>query len=130
MRDPEAPAARRRILISDDNHDAADSMGMLLRAAGHDVEVVYNGLDALQVARRLQPEVMVLDIGMPGMNGYDLARAMRREPWSARTVIIALTGWGQDGDRQRSRGAGIDRHLVKPVERNVLEDAVLGEREA
>ena len=130
VRDPGAPAARRRILISDDNQDAADSMGMLLRAAGHDVEVVYNGLDALQVARRLQPEVMVLDIGMPGMNGYDLARAMRREPWSARTVIIALTGWGQDGDRQRSRGAGIDRHLVKPVERNVLEDAVLGKREA
>jgi signal transduction histidine kinase/ActR/RegA family two-component response regulator len=123
------PRDRRKILIADDNRDAADSMGMLLSAAGHEVEVVYDGLEALAAARRVHPEVMVLDIGMPGMNGYDLARALRREPWSARTVIIALTGWGQDGDRQRSTDAGIDRHLVKPVERDMLESAVLARRE-
>jgi signal transduction histidine kinase/ActR/RegA family two-component response regulator len=122
-------SARRRILIADDNRDAADSMGMLLRAAGHDVEVVYDGLSAIERAKRGRPEVIVLDIGMPGMNGYDLARATRRESWSADTVIIALTGWGQDGDRRRSRDAGIDLHLVKPVERGTLENAVLGERD-
>jgi signal transduction histidine kinase/CheY-like chemotaxis protein len=121
--------ARRRILVADDNHDAADSMGMLLESAGHDVEVVYDGLEALTVARRVHPEVMILDIGMPGLNGYDVARAARGESWSADTVIIALTGWGQESDRVRSRGAQIDLHLVKPVERDVLENAVLGKRE-
>jgi signal transduction histidine kinase/ActR/RegA family two-component response regulator len=123
-------AARRRILIADDNHDAADSMAMLLRAAGHAVEVVYDGLEALAAAGRMRPEVIVLDIGMPGLNGYDLARAARREAWSAGTMIIALTGWGQDIDRMRSRDAQIDVHLVKPVEWDVLENAVLGKRGA
>jgi CheY-like chemotaxis protein len=123
-------AARRRILIADDNHDAADSMAMLLRAAGHAVEVVYDGLEALAAAGRIRPEVIVLDIGMPGLNGYDLARAARREPWSAGTMIVALTGWGQDIDRMRSRDAQIDVHLVKPVEWDVLENAVLGKRGA
>ena len=132
---PETPAPahrnavpRRRILIADDNHDAADSMGMLLTGAGHHVEVVYDGREALDAANRMQPEVMILDIGMPGMNGYDLARRTRREPWSADTVIIALTGWGQESDRRRSADAGIDLHLVKPVERHMLENGVLGSR--
>jgi len=124
-----SPAARRRILIADDNHDAADSMAMLLGAAGHHVEVAYNGLDARETASRMQPEVMLLDIGMPGMNGYDVARAARAEPWSHDTVIIALTGWGQDADRTRSKDAGIDMHLVKPVEMEKLEAAVARARE-
>jgi signal transduction histidine kinase/ActR/RegA family two-component response regulator len=123
-----ANAPRRRILIADDNRDSADSMGMILSATGHEVEVVYDGLDAVSAARRMQPEVMVLDIGMPGMNGYDVARAVRREPWSAGTAIIALTGWGQDSDRQRSKDVGIDMHLVKPVEFDRLEAAVLHPR--
>ena len=126
---PRAAAPRRRILIADDNRDSADSMGMILRATGHEVEVVYDGLEAVSAARRMQPEVMVLDIGMPGMNGYDVAQAVRREPWSADTAIIALTGWGQDTDRQRSKDAGIDLHLVKPVEFDRLEAAVLQQRQ-
>jgi CheY-like chemotaxis protein len=125
---PRARATRRRILVADDNRDAADSMGMLLAAAGHEVEVAYNGHDALAAGLRMRPEVMLLDIGMPGMNGYDVAAAARREPWGAGTVIIALTGWGQEADRLRSREAGIDLHLVKPVELDVLADAVLGKR--
>jgi CheY-like chemotaxis protein len=124
-----ADAPRRRILIADDNRDSADSMGMILRATGHEVEVVYDGLEAVSAARRMRPEVMVLDIGMPGMNGYDVAQAVRREPWSADTAIIALTGWGQDTDRQRSKDAGIDMHLVKPVEFDRLEAAVLHQRQ-
>jgi signal transduction histidine kinase/ActR/RegA family two-component response regulator len=121
-------AELRRILVADDNHDAADSMGMLLTTARHEVEVVYDGIDALEVARRIRPEVMVVDIGMPRMNGYDLARAVRGEPWSRDTLIIALTGWGQESDRLRSMEAGVDVHLVKPVERGALEAAVLRKR--
>ena len=119
-----SPTVPRQILIADDNRDAADSMAMLLRAGGHPVEVAYNGHDALEAANRLHPEVMLLDIGMPRMNGYDVARAVRRQPWSAGTVIIALTGWGKDSDRTRSREAGIDHHLVKPVELDALNEAL------
>ena len=117
----------RRILVADDNHDAADGIGMVLKAAGHDVEVVYDGQSALEAARRLHPDVMLLDIGMPGLNGYDVAAAVRREPWSEATLVIALTGWGQDSDRARSADAGIDLHLVKPVAPDRLQEALLGE---
>jgi len=103
-------------------------MGMLLRATGHEVEVVYDGVAALEAARRLRPEVMLIDIGMPGMNGYDVAAATRGEPWSADTMIVALTGWGHDGDRARSREAGFDLHLVKPVSLEALQGAVLAKR--
>ncbi|MEO7744098.1 MAG: ATP-binding protein [Usitatibacter sp.] len=118
---PREHDARRRILVADDNQDAADSIAMLLTAAGHHVETAYNGRDALEFANRMQPEVMLLDIGMPAMNGFDVAAAARREPWSKDTLIIALTGWGQESDRDRSRSAGIDLHLVKPVELDALE---------
>jgi PAS domain S-box-containing protein len=121
-----ATAPSRRILIADDNRDAADSMGMLLSAVGHEVEIVYDGFHALEAARRLRPEVMLIDIGMPRLNGYEVARTVRLEPWSARTVIIALTGWAQESDKQRSRDAGIDHHLTKPVEFTALDEAVSG----
>ena len=111
-----------RIVLADDNRDAADSMAMLLRAAGHQVEVAYDGAQALATGRGTHPDVMLVDIGMPGMNGYDLARAVRSEPWSANTLIIALTGWGQENDKRRSRDAGIDHHLVKPVEPAALDE--------
>ena len=123
-------AACRTILIADDNRDAADSMAMLLRCAGHQVDVAYDGHEALAAAEQMRPQVMLLDIGMPGMNGYDVARAVRLQAWSANTLIVALTGWGQDSDRQRSRDAGFDRHLVKPVELESLEQAVAGSRSA
>ena len=113
---------RLRIMVVDDNRDAADSMAMLLRAAGHWVEVAYDGDEALAAGARTRPEVMLIDIGMPGMNGYELARAVRAQSWSERTLIIALTGWGQENDKRRSREAGIDHHLVKPVELAALDE--------
>ena len=112
-----------KVLIADDNKDAADSMGMLLDANGYEVHVVYDGLEAVEVANRMEPDAILLDIGMPKLNGYDAARSIRRQTWAARTVLIALTGWGQPEDRQRSAEAGFDRHLVKPVDLDALENA-------
>ena len=110
-----APVARR-ILIADDNVDYASSMGQLLQAKGHDVRVVHDGAEALQTALHFQPDVAFLDIGMPRIHGYELARRLRAQPPTARCLLVAVTGWGQEDDRRRAREAGFDRHLVKPVE--------------
>jgi len=110
-----APAARR-ILIADDNVDYASSMGQLLQAQGHEVRVVHDGAQALETALHFQPDVAFLDIGMPRIHGYELARRLRAQPLTARCVLVAVTGWGQEDDRRRAREAGFDRHLVKPVE--------------
>jgi signal transduction histidine kinase len=106
----------RRILIVDDNRDAADSLAMALQLMQHAVQVVYDPLQAMAVAAQFRPDVVFMDVGMPGMNGYDLVRLLRNEPWAAAILVVALTGWGQDSDRQRSREAGFDHHLVKPAE--------------
>lgn len=111
---------RRRILVVDDNQDAADSLALLLRLQGQEVQVAHDGPSALKLAPAYAPEVVFLDIGMPGMNGYDVARRMRQLPELEKTVLIALTGWGQDEDRQRSQEAGFNHHLVKPVEPDVI----------
>jgi CheY-like chemotaxis protein len=116
-----APAAPRRILVADDNVDSANSLGMLLKIIGHDVRTARDGNEALTVAADFRPDVMLLDIGMPGMDGYELARRVREQPWGKSAMLIAVTGWGQDQDRQRSREAGFDQHLVKPVELEALE---------
>jgi PAS domain S-box-containing protein len=108
-------AMPRRVLVTDDNRDAADSLAMLLRLGGHSVQTAYDGIDAVQKARAGSPDVLLLDIGLPGMNGYEVCRAIRREPWGKRMRIVALTGWGQDQDRHKTRQAGFDHHLVKPV---------------
>jgi len=113
--------AGMKILIADDNKDAADSIGMLLRMNGHDVRVVYNGLDAVATANSMQPDAIVLDIGMPKLNGFDVARQIRRQAWAGRAVLVALSGWGQPDDRLRSQQAGFDQHLIKPVEPDALE---------
>ena len=110
----------RRILIADDNRDAADTLAALLELQGHQVKTVYDGLDALKEAGAGQPEVALLDIAMPRMNGYDLARRIREASWGRDATLIALTGWGQDGDHRRSRDAGFDAHLVKPVDVEAL----------
>jgi signal transduction histidine kinase len=109
-------AARRRILIVDDNHDALESLATLLNLAGHDARSAADGPTALETAPSFQPEIAVLDIGMPGMDGYELARRMRATPWGKGLVLIALTGWGQDSDRRRSSEAGFDSHWVKPLD--------------
>jgi PAS domain S-box-containing protein len=105
-----------RLLVVDDNRDAADSLAMLLKIAGSEVEVARDGPAALEAARRWRPDVAFLDLGMPGMDGYEVARRLRADPSLAGTVLIAVSGWGQEGDRRRSREAGIDHHLIKPVE--------------
>ena len=112
---PATPPIARRILVVDDNRDSADSMAMLLQLDGHLTQVAWDGLDALTVAESWRPEVILLDIGLPGLNGFEVARRIREQPWSADTLLVAVTGWGQEADRARSREAGFDTHLVKPA---------------
>jgi PAS domain S-box-containing protein len=113
---PPVPAAAQRVLVVDDNTDGAESLALLLRFAGHLVEVAHDGEAALAVAERFRPEVALLDIGLPGLNGYEVCQRLRREPWGQAMTIVALTGWGQEDDRRRSREAGFDSHMVKPVD--------------
>jgi PAS domain S-box-containing protein len=111
-----APAARSlRVLVVDDNADTANGMAKLLKLSGHDVRVAHNGEEAINVARDHQPEVMLLDIGLPGMDGYELASKLRREDWSENSVLIAVSGYGEEQARDRSKKAGFHHHLVKPV---------------
>lgn len=124
----DAPAAasaaasyRRRFLVVDDNRDAADSFGALLQLLGADVAVVYGGHEALERVDSYRPEIVILDLGMPGMDGYQLAQHLREHPACAQATLIALTGWGQEQDRQRTAAAGFAHHLVKPVDLDRLE---------
>jgi signal transduction histidine kinase len=110
------PAVRRRILIADDNLDALDSTARLLQHGGHEVFSATDGSLALQAAERHLPEVALLDIGMPGLDGYEVARRIRAAPWGRGLTLVAITGWGQESDRRRSQEAGFDSHLVKPVD--------------
>ncbi|HKQ59659.1 MAG TPA: response regulator [Candidatus Polarisedimenticolaceae bacterium] len=112
--------APRRILVVDDNRDSADSLAMVLRLMGHAVETAYDGMSALQVAARSRPHVVLLDLGMPEMNGYDTCRQIRAQAWGRGMVVIAQTGWGQDQDRSRTEEAGFDGHLTKPADLELL----------
>jgi CheY-like chemotaxis protein len=105
----------RRILVVDDNRDAADTLAHLLREAGAHVEIAYNGRDALDRAESFAPDIAVLDLGMPGMSGLDVARRLRARP-DNRCTLVALTGWGQSADREMTRQAGFRHHLTKPVD--------------
>jgi CheY-like chemotaxis protein len=105
-----------RILLAEDNADARESLATWLRLSGHTVSVAGDGVEALAAAERERPEVMVLDIGMPRLNGYDLARRLRALDWTAGVLLIAMTGWGQDDDQRRAREAGFDVHLTKPFD--------------
>jgi PAS domain S-box-containing protein len=119
---PAAPAPYfRRVLIADDNQDAADSLAMILEMGGHDVRAVHDGRAALSAAQSFRPDIVLLDIGMPQLNGYEVARALRRESWGTGITLIALTGWGQESDRQKAIDAGFDRHLTKPIDPEALE---------
>jgi CheY-like chemotaxis protein len=115
-----APAARR-ILIVDDNADAADSLGVLLRMMGNEVYTAHDGLEAVGAAAAFQPDVALLDIGLPKLNGYEVARRIREQNGGSDMVLIALTGWGQEEDRRRSRAAGFNHHMTKPVEFGALQ---------
>jgi CheY-like chemotaxis protein/two-component sensor histidine kinase len=115
----EAEQERLRILVVDDNRDTATSCSMLLTQMGHEVDTAYDGIAALEHARSFRPQVLFLDIGLPGMNGYDVARTLRDEGFHDE-LIIAVSGYGQPDDRRRSREAGFDHHLVKPVDRAAI----------
>ncbi len=104
------------MLIVDDNADSARSLGRLLRLSGHEVDIAHDGPDALQRYEVMDPEFVLLDIGLPGMDGYEVARRMRERPDASRAVLVALTGYGREEDRLRSQEAGFDHHFVKPVE--------------
>jgi CheY-like chemotaxis protein len=112
---------RRRILVADDLRDSVDSLSLVLRMAGHEVQTAHDGLEAVQAAAAFRPDVVLLDIGMPKMNGYEAARHIRQQSWGQRMVLIAVTGWGQPEDRRRCLEAGFSHHLTKPVDPIVLE---------
>jgi CheY-like chemotaxis protein len=112
--------AALRILVADDNRDATESLGMLLRSAGHVVREALDGESALREAAVFLPTVAFIDIGMPKVSGYDVARTLRAQPWGRTIHLVALTGWGQDEDRRRSAEAGFDTHVVKPVSHEEL----------
>src|SRR5690606_30706319 len=102
------------------NRDAADTLALLLKTRQHATTVVYDGTSALEEFEKFQPDVVLLDIGLPGMNGYDVATELRSRPAGSELLLIAISGWGQDEDRRRSREAGFDHHLVKPVDDRLL----------
>ncbi|MGE0761441.1 MAG: MASE1 domain-containing protein [Pirellulaceae bacterium] len=119
-REPVSRVSNLRVLVVDDNHDSAESAAMLLRMTGNDVRLAHDGEAALAVAEQFRPQVVLCDIGLPRRNGYDVCRHIRQQPWGADMVLVAVTGWGQDGDRQNSSDAGFDHHLVKPVDPQAL----------
>lgn len=115
-----------RVLIADDNRDSAESLGMLLELSGHEVLLAHDGLQALAIAAQRQPDAALLDIGMPGMDGFQVAAGIRREPWGADMTLIAITGWGQEDAKRMARTAGFDHHLTKPMDTLVLESLLAG----
>jgi CheY-like chemotaxis protein len=126
MTDFKAPP--RRVLIVDDNEDSANSLAMILKLGGHETASVYTAVDALQRAAAFRPDVVLLDIGLPGMDGYEVAQKMRELPGLRDIRLVAVTGYGRSDDRLRAREAGFDDHLIKPVEYAVLERTLAGIR--
>ena len=114
------PTSSLRILVVDDNRDAASTLGMLLRITGNDVRTAHDGEEAVTVYDSFRPEVVLMDIGLPKLNGYEAAQQIRQRSWATSTVLVALSGWGQNADRDRSKQAGFDQHLVKPVDPQAL----------
>ena len=112
------------MLIADDNDDAAESLAVLLRMEGHEVVVVANGRDALDAVRSLRPIVVLLDIGMPDLSGYEVARQLRQSQEGRSLTLIAVTGWGQERDKLRALEAGFDHHFTKPIDPNILLELV------
>jgi PAS domain S-box-containing protein len=114
------PKSSLRILIVDDNRDSADSLAMMLRITGNDIRTAYDGEEAVAAAGEFRPDVVLLDIGLPKLNGYEACQRIRQQPWNKGMLLIAMTGWGQEEDRRRSQEAGFDKHMVKPVDPQVL----------
>jgi len=115
-----AALAAHRILVVDDNRDAADSLGMLLRMMGNEVHTAHDGLEAVGAAAAFGPDIVLLDIGLPKLDGYEVARRIREQDGGADMLLVALTGWGQEEDRRRSKEAGFDHHMTKPIDFEAL----------
>jgi CheY-like chemotaxis protein len=109
-----------KVLVVEDNVDSAETLAILLRAYDHEVRTVHDGLQAIEVSERFQPDVILLDLGLPDLDGYDVCRRIRQRPRGRNMIIIALSGWGQQKDKDRSAASGFDLHLVKPVEAQTL----------
>ncbi len=120
----ETASAPLRVLVADDNRDSAESLGMLLELSGHEVFLAHDGVTALALAAEKRPQAVLLDIGMPGMDGYEVAASIRAEPWGSAIKLIAITGWGQEDNKRTAQAAGFDHHLTKPMDSAVL-DAIL-----
>jgi CheY-like chemotaxis protein len=118
-----------RILVVEDTQDAAESLAMLLRLDGHDVAVAYTGPAGVEAAKACEPHVVICDLGLPGLDGYGVAREVRRHPATARALVIALTGYGDPEHRKRSRAAGFDAHLTKPADLDTLRELLAGQEE-
>ena len=117
----DATPHRFKILVVDDNHDSALSLAMMLSIMGHETRTAHDGESAMTSAETFLPDVVLLDIGLPKLNGYEVAQRIRESSWGASMFLIAVTGWGQDEDRQRSSEVGLNAHMVKPVEPSALE---------
>jgi CheY-like chemotaxis protein len=111
----------RRILVVDDNRDAAMSLAMMLKLMGNETKTAHDGFEALEIAAAFQPDLILMDIGMPRLNGHETARRIRAQPWGKSVVLVALTGWGQEEDRRKSDDAGFDLHMTKPIEPTLLQ---------
>jgi CheY-like chemotaxis protein len=114
--------SRRRILVVDDNRDSTESMRLFLGMLGNDVAVTYDGLEAVESVASFRPDVVLLDIGLPKLNGYEAARQIRQQPWGKDVYLIALTGWGQEDDRRSCKEAGFDHHMLKPIDLQVFQE--------
>lgn len=121
MREREAPNVKHRILVVDDNKDSATTLAMMLRLLGNEVRTANDGFEAIEVAESFRPDVALLDIGLPRMDGYETAQRIRRQAGGEEMYLIAATGWSRDDDRQRATEAGFDTHMVKPVDLAALE---------
>jgi CheY-like chemotaxis protein len=126
MTESAANRTGRKILVADDDQDSAESLALLFQLMGHDVRAAQSGLAAIDVAAEFRPDLIVLDIGMPGLDGYEVCRRIRQHDWAQTIVIAALTGWSRDEDRDRSEQAGFNHFLVKPVDPKALEDLIAG----
>ncbi len=113
-----------KILVVDDNVDGAVTLGVILKHLGHTVRMTHDGASALIVGQEFKPDLVLMDIGMPGMDGYETCERMRQQTWASSARIVALTGWGQEEDKRKAKRAGFDEHLVKPVDRKTLIDVL------
>jgi CheY-like chemotaxis protein len=123
-------AAHRRVVVIDDNADAGQMLALLIRTMGGEAWTATNGSSGIRLARTFLPDLILLDIGMPGLDGYETCRRIRQESFGRSVCIVALTGWGQDQDKQRASDAGFDLHLTKPADPLVLERLIVGDQRA